>query len=81
MSDPDIINGDRIKVTWLELNDNGGTEIQSYSLEIDDGLGGNFTAVIGLYENNFRFQYTIEDGIERATNHRQLSSQESDWLR
>ena len=37
VSDPTVTNEERIKVTWTEPSDNGGSDIQSYGLEIDDG--------------------------------------------
>lgn len=69
-SDSEVTNGSRIKVTWNELADNGGSDIQSYSVEIDDGQGGDFKSVIGEYSNYLRLEYTIIEGISRAINYR-----------
>ena len=70
VSDPNVTNQNKIKVFWTTPSDTGGSEIQSYSLEIDDGAGGDFTAVVGEKKNYLRLDYTIEEGIERATNYR-----------
>ena len=48
MSDPNVTKVDTIKVNWDAVDYNGSSPILSYSLEIDDGTGGDFNAVIGL---------------------------------
>ena len=60
---------DTIKVTWGELADNGGDEVISYSLEIDDGMGGDFNPVVGYSTDYLLFFYTHE-GVTRGTNYR-----------
>jgi hypothetical protein len=55
-----VTNGNQIKVSWASQLDNGGSEIQSYGLEIDDGAGGDFTSVVGEKTNYLRLEYTIE---------------------
>lgn len=69
-SDASVTNTSRIKATWGEIVDNGGDDIISYSLEIDDGLGGDFVALIGYEEAYLRLEYTIEQNIGRAVNYR-----------
>jgi len=36
-----------IKVSWSAIVNDGFSEITSYSLEMDDGQGGDFTPVVG----------------------------------
>ena len=60
----------RIKVTWTAPADNGGSAIQSYSLEMDDGQGGDFVVLVGLTKDYLLFFYTKSEGIQRATNYR-----------
>lgn len=69
VSDPDVTDTDTIKVTWGELADNGGDEIISYSLEIDDGMGGDFTAVVG-YATDYLLLFYTHAGVTRGTNYR-----------
>ena len=70
VSDPSVTNGERIKVTWTEITDDGGADIQSYGLEIDDGIGGDFVSVVGSEVNYLRLEYTIVENISRGTNYR-----------
>ena len=69
VSDPAVTDTDTIKVSWGELANNGGDEIISYSLEIDDGTGGDFTAVVGYATDYLLFYYT-HAGVTRGTNYR-----------
>lgn len=70
VSDAAVTNGERIKVSWLEPTEDGGATILSYSLEIDDGKGGDFTSLVGTDFIYLRLEYTVEEGIIRATNYR-----------
>jgi len=47
VSDSAVTNTERIRVTWSEVTQDGSSEIISYSLEIDDGTGGDFVSVVG----------------------------------
>lgn len=38
---------EQLKISYVAVSDNGGSPILSYSLEIDDGLGGEFTSLYG----------------------------------
>jgi hypothetical protein len=38
---------EQLKISYPAVGDNGGTAILSYSLEIDDGMGGAFTSLYG----------------------------------
>jgi hypothetical protein len=60
-----------IKVTWEEVINDGSSEILSYSLEIDDGTGGDFTEVVGLLSDYLLFEYIVTgDNILKATLYR-----------
>ena len=70
VSDPSVTDTETIKVTWAEPTGNGGDEITSYSLEIDDGTGGDFTPLVGHEEDYLLFKYTLREGVQRAVNYR-----------
>jgi hypothetical protein len=38
---------EQLKISYSEVSDDGGSPILSYSLEIDDGLGGQFKSLYG----------------------------------
>jgi hypothetical protein len=59
-------------VTWspLELSQNGQSEVLSYSLEIDDGTGGDFTPVVGEQTHYLKHEYTITQGVVKGTLYR-----------
>lgn len=61
MSDPEVTSTEVIKVLWDEITpgNDGGSEVTSYSLEIDDGTGGDFTPVVGLENGYLLLEYTI----------------------
>lgn len=52
------------------MTDDGASEIHSYSLEIDDGTGGDFTSLVGSKSNYLLTTYTIMSGIEQGTLYR-----------
>jgi len=47
ISDETITSFNILNVNWSAVSLNGGSEILSYSLEIDDGYGGDFYSVVG----------------------------------
>ena len=49
---------DRIKVDMLAVLNDGNSLITTYSLEIDNGLGGNFVALYGLTSNSLSLTHT-----------------------
>ena len=57
-------------MTWLEPTDDGGAPILSYIVEIDDGQGGDFVALVGVETNYLALSYTKDQGIIRSTNYR-----------
>lgn len=70
MSDPSVTNESKIKVMWTAPSDNGGAPIESYGVEIDDGAGGDFHVLVGDVKDYLTFEYTVSEGITRATNYR-----------
>ena len=48
VSDAAITSINAIKVRWQQVTNENNSEILSYSLEIDDGEGGDFIVVVGL---------------------------------
>lgn len=71
ISDPLVTSISKIKVTWDAVIDDGSSEILSYSLEIDDGTGGDFTTVVGYLSDYLLFSYTITgDNIQKANLYR-----------
>lgn len=70
MTDPTVTSVNKIKVSWLEIAEDGSSEITSYSLEIDDGTGGEFTPVIGYLTEYLKLEYTITSNIVKGTLYR-----------
>ncbi len=57
-----VTSTDIIKVNWNYTSYNGGSAILSYSLEMDDGNGGDFKAVIGRRPDYMLQSYRITGG-------------------
>jgi hypothetical protein len=49
---------------------NGGTPILSYSLELDDGQGGQFKAVYGFEVDSLATSYVQYNSVERGNLYR-----------
>lgn len=58
-SDSTVTGIDRIKVTWNEVADNGGSTILSYSIEMDNGEGGDFVILAGYDTDYLQLYYTV----------------------
>lgn len=65
VSDALVTNESRIKVEFGPQADdeNGGSPILSYELQMDDGIGGNFTSLIGGSKDSLETTFTISTGI------------------
>jgi hypothetical protein len=61
VSDALVTNESRIKVDFGPqiASENGGSAILSYELQIDNGIGGNFTSLIGGTEDSLETTYTV----------------------
>ena len=60
-----------ITMPIIPTNSNGGSPIISYSLEIDNGLGGNFTVLGGFDEVLMETEYIINPPfVIRGLTHR-----------
>jgi hypothetical protein len=68
ISDETVTSTTRIKVEISPITpqQNGGSPILSYSLEIDDGFGGQFVAVYGLLVNSLSTSYTLTSGVQKG---------------
>lgn len=49
----------QILITAIAVTGDGGAPITSYSLEVDNGMGGNFVPVYGVYTNSLSLTYTF----------------------
>jgi len=67
-SDESVTNDNRIKIDIQTLDplENGGTPILSYSLEVDDGQGGQFKAVFGKDLDSYATSYVQYYGVSRG---------------
>ena len=68
-SDASVTSGDRIRVTWTAVTEDGSSQILSYSLEIDDGTGGDFVSVVGFAQDYLLQHFTIT-GLNQGTLYR-----------
>lgn len=66
ISDASVTDNTRIKVNYGPQTslENGGSEIISYELQMDNGKGGAFSSLIGLSSNSLETTYTIASGIQ-----------------
>jgi hypothetical protein len=73
-SDASVTAIDRIKVTYGAVTADGGSEVQSYSLEMDDGDGGDFKRLTGAEgteaEDYLLLSFTQTEGIREGVNYR-----------
>ena len=73
-SDASVTNKERIKVLWTEISSpaNGYHEIISYSLEMDDGAGGDFVVLTGTDADPvyLKLTYTVYTNITEGVDYR-----------
>lgn len=71
VSDSSITNDTTIRVTFANPPPNdGGSAILSYELQIDDGLGGDFTTLVGYSPNTMVTHFTVYQDIVKGRVHR-----------
>lgn len=56
-----------IKISAAPITADGGSTITSYSIEVDDGQGGEYTALFGTSSDSLSVIYTLRDVIEGLT--------------
>jgi len=69
-SDESITTGNKLGIRWDAEVENGGASILSYSLEMDDGTGDDFIAVVGLESDYLLDSFTVARDIKQGTLYR-----------
>jgi hypothetical protein len=69
-SDPANTDSTQIKVVYNEPADNGGSNIISYELQMDDGKGGDFISLFGADSDYLRLWYIVTTNITKGTLYR-----------
>lgn len=62
-SDITVTSTNIIKIDYTVITSNGGSPIISYSLEVDDGMGGNFVPLFGVNTTSLSLTYTFTNGV------------------
>jgi len=72
VSDESITNDRRLKIDIAPVDpaDDGGAPILSYSLELDDGQGGQFVAVYGKEVDSLSTSYYHYTDVQRGNLYR-----------
>ena len=65
-SDDSVTSINKVKIDIQSVANDGGSPIVSYSLEVDDGQGGNFIPVFGYLSNSMALSYTFTNNVERG---------------
>jgi len=65
-----VTSVNKIKVSWAKVTEDGSSEILSYSLEIDDGTGGDFIPVVGFNTDYLKTEFTVTSNIVKGTLYR-----------
>ncbi len=75
-SDREITNRQRIKADWqaIAAGADGGSEVLSYQLDMDDGAGGDFKPLTGREESStggyLKLTFTVYEGIRAGVTYR-----------
>jgi hypothetical protein len=69
-SDKTVSTGSKLKIDYNTVTATGGSPLLTYSLEIDDGQGGDFVPLYGIVSNTLTTTYTITNGIQRGLTYR-----------
>jgi len=72
VSDASITSDTTIRVTYATPTPpvNGGSDLLSYALQMDDGLGGDFVTLVGFSPHSMVTHYTVSAGIVKGRVHR-----------
>lgn len=70
VADTSVSTSKVIKVDVAAASDNGGSAVVSYSIEVDDGAGGVFSALYGTTVNSLSTTYTLTAGIVEGNTYR-----------
>lgn len=65
-SDDSVTSSSKVKIDIATLLLTGGSPIISYSLEIDDGNGGELIPVFGITSNSLSTSYTFTNNVSRG---------------
>lgn len=68
--DQSLTSSSQITVDYAAVTADGGDDIISYEVLMDDGEGGDFSSQIGLNIFNLKLSYTISTGIEKGSYYR-----------
>lgn len=53
----------QLRITYTGVTNNGGSPVISYSLEVDDGLGGDFVTLYGDIVETMTLSYTYTRNV------------------
>jgi hypothetical protein len=70
VSDSTVTNSKQIKVTWTAPADDGGSDITSYELTMDNGSGGSYTSQVGYSSQYLKLYYTATSNITEGSYYR-----------
>jgi len=70
ISDLTVSSSSQLRITYLGVTQNGGSPIISYSLELDDGNGGNFEALYGDQVNTMTLSFTYKSNVLKSHTYR-----------
>lgn len=70
VNDPTVTTDKMIKVTFANPPPvNGGSPILSYELQMDDGLAGPFTSLVGFNTDSMATSYVATQGVVKGRYH------------
>lgn len=70
VSDTTVTSDTKIKVTFASpAPGDGGSSIISYELQMDDGITGTYTSIVGYSSNSLLTAYTVTSGIVKGRTH------------
>ena len=71
VNDPTVTSDNKIKVTFASPPPAAnGSPILSFELQMDDGINGDFTSLVGYSSFSLLTQYTVDENIIKGRHHR-----------